>query len=163
MSRLSRLTLPRFTLPRLTIIAAALTLLPGLALAQGIAVIDGYLRSSSPSAPTAAAFLRIENSSGLDDRLIGVATDAAEQAMLHTTEEDSNGVVRMTMRETVDLPAGSTYVMRRAGDHVMLMGLNAPLVDGDVINLILTFETAGEIKIAVPVDQTRQTDPGTTE
>ena len=41
--------------------------------------------------------------------------------------------------------------MKPGGYHIMLMGLDAPLKEGDEIELTLTFEKAGDVKVKVPV------------
>jgi copper(I)-binding protein len=42
----------------------------------------------------------------------------------------------------------------------MFLGLNQPLADGDIVSLTLTFETAGDVVVEVPVDLTRKPDHG---
>lgn len=42
-------------------------------------------------------------------------------------------------------------VLRPGGHHLMLIGLHAPLVEGDRFPIILTFEVAGQIEVRVPV------------
>lgn len=41
----------------------------------------------------------------------------------------------------------------------MFMGITEPFEDGGTLPLLLTFETAGEIAVEVPVDQSRLTEP----
>ena len=126
------------------------------AAAAEILISDPYVRSSGPTAAVGAAFMRIENTSGNDDRLLEISTAAAARAELHTHSSDSDGVMRMEKIENgIALPAGSTHALERGGDHVMLMGLSAPLVQGETINVTLTFEKAGEISLDIPVDQNR--------
>jgi copper(I)-binding protein len=135
---------------------AAQTML-GTAFAEGISVTDAYLRVTGVKATTAAAFMQIENHSAADDRLIGATTEAAKKAELHTHRQDANGVMSMMEIEGgIALPAGSSHLLQRGEDHVMLMGLTAPLQDSDSIQITLRFETAGEVTITVPVDNARK-------
>ena len=60
------------------------------------------------------------------------------------------------LMEGILVPAGGMHALERGGDHVMFMGLNAPMTQGDLIAVTLVFETAGEIEITVPVDLDRQ-------
>ncbi|QUJ77931.1 copper chaperone PCu(A)C [Sulfitobacter albidus] len=55
----------------------------------------------------------------------------------------------------MDLPDGGSHVFARAGDHLMFTGLSAPLEQGQIVDVTLSFEEAGEITIKVPVDQER--------
>jgi len=51
-------------------------------------------------------------------------------------------------------------MMARGGHHVMFLGLNRPLQDGDEVQLTLEFEKAGDIAVTVPVDLQRKPDHG---
>lgn len=131
------------------------------AFAEDIEVHDAYARSASATAPTGAAFMVIHNHGGPDDRLIGVTSAAAARVELHTHEEDSNGVMRMIhVEEGLDLPADSEIIMQRGGHHVMFMGLTQPFTQGEMIDLTLVFESAGEVDIQVPVDLDRMPEAG---
>ena len=131
------------------------------ALAGDIKITDAYARSATPSAPAGAAFLIIENHGAEGDRLIGAASDAARQVQLHTHDEDDQGVLRMLhVEEGFELPAHGKIAMQRGGDHVMLMGLNGPLKQGESVSLTLIFENAGEMQIDVPVDLERKAEHG---
>jgi hypothetical protein len=39
--------------------------------------------------------------------------------------------------------------------HVMFLGLNRPLTQGDEVEVTLTFEQAGEVTVTIPVDNER--------
>jgi copper(I)-binding protein len=115
-----------------------------------------YLRSSLPTSTSAAAFLVLRNDTGTDDRLIAVRSSLSGRVELHSHTQDANGVMRMGVIEGgVALADGGSHSFARGGDHLMFMGLDAPLVQGDVVQVTLVFEKAGEIEITVPVDLTR--------
>ena len=70
---------------------------------------------------------------------------------IHMTEM-TNGV--MSMKEVeggIEIPAGGTIQLEPGGNHVMLMGLKAPLVEGETLPLTLVFEKAGKVDVDVPV------------
>ena len=140
---------------RLMISAALIAAVAFPALAEGITLTDGYARAAAPTAKAGAAFLTLENTSGQDDRLIGVASEAAARVQLHTHQE-TDGVMRMVhVEEGFALPAGETFTMERGGAHVMLMGLTTPLEAGAEVTMTLTFEQAGDVVVTVPVDLAR--------
>ena len=137
-------------------ICAVAFALPGLAQSV-ISVEDAYARASSPIAKSGAAFMVINNSGDEADRLIGVRTDIARKAELHTHIDDGNG--NMSMRKVEGgfvVPANGTHVLKRGGDHVMMMGLTGPLNHGDILRMTLVFEQAGAIDLEVPVDLERK-------
>lgn len=140
---------------------AALVTLSAPLMAADIMVKDAYVRSSTPSSPTGAAFMVLMNQTDQDDRLIAASSDVAGRVELHTHTEDANGVMRMHEIEGgITLPAGGMHQLKRGGDHVMFMGLSAPLEQGSDITVILTFEQAGDIEVTIPVDHDRKPDHG---
>lgn len=137
------------------LLSASLLALATPALAD-ITVSDAYARAASPAAKSGAAFMTLENDGGEDDRLVGVASDAAERVELHSHAEDPNGMMVMSeVEEGFAVPAGGTHVLGRGGDHVMFMGLRAPWESGDTIPVTLTFERAGDVQVEIPVDNER--------
>jgi len=131
-------------------LAAILTLAPGV-LASDVMVTGAFARASATSnAKAGAAYVTIANHTGVDDRLVAVASPAAGHAMLHESREE-NGVMSMSMIDRLDIGAGATVAMAPGGIHIMFMGLKAPLVEGETISLELTFEKAGKIAVEVPI------------
>ena len=125
----------------------------------GFIVDDAYLRSSTPSSKSGAAFLKLTNNTNQDDRLIGVRFGLDGRIELHSHQEDANGVMRMAQIEGgVALPAGKSHMFKRGGDHMMFMGMTAPLVQQQEVAVTLIFEKAGEIEIVIPVDHARKPD-----
>ncbi len=144
-----------------TLLAGATALGLSLPAAAGdIEVQDAYARTSGAMAKSGAAFMQIANSGTEEDRLIGVASDAAAKVELHTHKAGEDGVMQMLhVPEGFVIPAGGTHALARGGDHVMLMGLTRPLEPGDVLDVTLTFEKAGEITLEVPLDNDREEAP----
>lgn len=140
-------------------IAGALFTLP--AFAGDMMIKDSYARASHAGAKAGAAFIVIENMTGEDDRLVGAASDVAKRVELHTHIEDENGVMKMThVEEGFPVKAGEMIMMKRGGEHVMFMGLNAPFEQGNMIDVTLSFEKAGDVVVQVPVDLERKPEGG---
>ncbi|AVO38741.1 copper chaperone PCu(A)C [Pukyongiella litopenaei] len=141
-----------------TLVAATAAIafaIPALA-ADTIAVHDSYARSSTATSSSGAAFMMIENTGDTDDRLVSAASDIAARVELHTHKENADGVMQMMeVEEGFVIPAGGKHMLQRGGDHVMFMGLKAPLEQGATVPVTLTFEKAGEMSIDVPVDLER--------
>lgn len=146
-----------------TLLSAALLtgLLTSTAAWAEIMVKDAYVRSSTPNSKTGAAFMMLMNRSDADDRLISASSDISKRVELHTHIEDENGVMKMTeLEDGMAIPAGGMHHMKRGGDHVMFMGLNESLVQGEEITVTLTFEKAGDVEVTIPVDNERKPDHG---
>lgn len=138
--------------------SAALIALPAFASDMKIMIMDPYARSSAHSG---AAFFTIMNHSDEDDRLVSASADVSKRVELHTHEQDSNGVMRMMeLEDGITVPAGGSHALQRGGDHVMFMGLDAPLPEGETVTVTLTFEKAGDIVVDIPVDNDRKPKAG---
>lgn len=134
--------------------AAVAALMPVAAAAQEtVEVQDAFARSANPV--TGAAFMVLDNSGDTDCQLIGASSDVAERIELHTHRE-VDGVMKMIeVEEGFTVPAHGNHALARGGDHVMFMGLKAPLEDGDTVALTLDFGDCGTRQVDVPVDNTR--------
>ncbi|WP_417625458.1 copper chaperone PCu(A)C [Pararhodobacter aggregans] len=134
---------------------AALLSLPALA-CDGFSVEGGYVRSSTAMSTSGAGFMTLVNQGTSDCRLVGARTEAAARAELHTHQIDANGVARMMqVEEGFAIPAGGTHALERGADHLMLMGLTAPLTQGQTVAVTFVFEDGSEASAELPVDNER--------
>lgn len=119
---------------------AALVLLgiTGPVLAQ-TTVSEAWVRASVPHQQSTGAFMTITASG--DSKLVSVASPVAKTVQVH--EMTMNGDV-MGMREVkaVPLPAGKPVTLDPNGLHVMLMGLNDQVKEGQQVPLTLTVQAA---------------------
>ena len=130
-------------------LSAILALAPG-AHASSVMVMKAYARASAtPTTETGAAYVSLMPH-GDADRLVGVSSPAAKMAGLHETVQQ-DGVMKMAHVDAIDIPAHGMLEMKPGGYHIMLMGLAKPLKEGDEIELTLTFEKAGEMKVKAKV------------
>ncbi|WP_339947151.1 copper chaperone PCu(A)C [uncultured Albimonas sp.] len=137
-----------------TLSAAALAALVALpALAADVSVRDAYARSSNPK--VAGAFMVLTNEGDSPARLVGVRSDVAAKVELHTHIME-DGVAKMRPVDSMEVPAHGEHELKRGGDHVMMMGLHAPLAQGDAIAVTLVFDDGEEIAVEIPVDNERQ-------
>ena len=115
-------------------------------------IVHPAIPAPPAGAKSAAGYLEIVNAGSVADRLLGVETAIAKQAMLHTTDHGADGVARMIHLDAIDIPAGGTVLLEPGGLHIMLMGLTGPLTEGDMIPATLVFERAGRVAIEFSVD-----------
>ena len=88
-----------------------------------------------------------------DDRLVSVASPAAATAEIHEMSTEG-GVMRMgELKDGLPLPAGEAVALAPGGNHIMLIGVTAPLKAGDVVSLTLTFEHAQAYGVRATVGQ----------
>ena len=110
-----------------------------------INITAAWTRATPGNATNAAVYLRISNNGTEPERLIGVRAAMAERAEIHT------GGATMAAVEGLDVPAGETLAFAPNDNHIMLIDLRAPLLEGDSFLVQLEFEKGGSQTIAVPV------------
>jgi copper(I)-binding protein len=115
-----------------------------------LTVSNPWARASAGAAPNGAAYLTIVNAGDQDDKLVAAETPAAARAELHTTIQEGD-VMRMRPLEAVDIAPGASVTLAPGGMHLMLMGLTAPLEEGQSVPLTLTFEHAGKVTVEAMV------------
>lgn len=139
-----KLDLPRL-LPTLTLVFAAVAAHAG----DAPEVSDAWSRATAPGVEVGAAYLVMKGGSR-DDRLVGASSERADMVHLHDVVEE-DGVAKMRSTEEVEVPAGQRVELAPKGKHLMLMGLDAPLVAGQTYTIVLRFAEAGEQTVAVTV------------
>lgn len=117
----------------------------------GISVIDAWARPTAPVADVAAFYVTLENG-GQADTLHGASSDRCGQAEIHDNVLQ-DGIMTMRHLHSVEIGPGQTVEMGPAGMHVMCLGVEEPLVEGEDIALTLDFEYAGEVVAMVSVEE----------
>ena len=99
---------------------------------------------------SSAAFFEIVNNSDEADTLYGVTAGFAGMAQLHESFR-KDGMVGMRPVKFVAIPAGSSFVFKHGGYHVMLMNVRDNLRAGMKVKLELLFKKAGKITLVAKV------------
>lgn len=135
------------------VFAGALTLAAAPAFADDgaeIMAMDPYAYATSASAIAGGAYISLMNR-GDADRLVGATGDVAKRVEVHQTETE-DGVMKMRPVEGgLELPAEAELTMAPGGYHVMLMGLQEPLSEGESFPVTLEFESGETLTVDVPV------------
>lgn len=124
----------------------------------GDLVITGaFTRATLPKAPVGGGYFTVKNSGAADDRLVAVSSPVAKEGQIHEMAMVGDVMNMQQLSDGLAIPAGETVELKPGGYHLMLMGLSEQLVEGETIPLTLTFETAGEITIDLPIAATAAT------
>lgn len=139
-------------------IRAAMVLAAGLALTgceqrapADVQASDGWARPTLAAQQSTAAYLKLVNRGGSDDRLMSVSAPPPAVASLHSTEF-SGGIARMRPATAgLAVPAGETVRLAPGGAHVMIQQIPAPLGEGGSIRLTLQFDSGATRTVDVPI------------
>lgn len=116
---------------------------------SALSVSGAYARSNNPEA--GAAFMTITNAGHADCTLSRVSAEGFDRPALHTSREQG-GVMKMVPLERLTIPAGGSHELKRGGDHIMLMGARAPVMQGQAVDLTLDFGDCGTLPVSVTID-----------
>ena len=111
-------------------------------------VVEQAFARITPSG-SGGAFMTIHNRGGAD-RLVGVSSPSADRAEIHVTKME-DGVMKMRPVEAIEVAPGGMTALESGGPHVMLFGVPKGLKPGDSIEILLTFEQAGEVAVVAEV------------
>jgi hypothetical protein len=127
---------------------------------DGPVVSQAWARATPPGVDVGAAYLVITGGSHAD-RLVDASTPRAAMVHLHDVIE-ADGVSKMRSIEAVPVPAGAMVTLAPKGRHLMLMGLEGPLVAGQTFPLTLRFAASAAQTVTVTV-RAATDDPGAHE
>ena len=107
---------------------------------------DSWVRGTPPGTDITALYMTIKNEGSEDDVLVGVSSDIAKAAEIHETVVDDQGVAKMNMLQSIEVPSGNSVELKPGGVHVMLIGIKAPLKSGEKVKVDLEFKGAGTVE-----------------
>ena len=117
-----------------------------------IEISDVWGRPSPLAEGNAAVYMRIRNTGGEDDRLIGASSQAAEVLELHDMiMENDVMIMREVKGGKIPVPAGAQVKLKRGGLHIMCIGKEKPLEAGSNLDIALLFENAGTVNVTAEV------------
>lgn len=97
------------------------------------------------------AFGTLTNSGTEDLHVVSAASPAAASIELHETVQQADGTA--VMAESGDgfiIPAGGTFVLEPGANHLMLMGLERPVLAGEEISFTLTLSDGSTVEFTAP-------------
>lgn len=122
---------------------------PPAATVPTVAVTDAWCRPSPNAVPNGGCYATFLSST--DDRLTGGATPRASRLQVHEMSMEG-GMMRMgEMTDGLPLPAGEAVTLVPGGNHLMLIGLTGPLVEGETVPLTLRFASAPGVTVQAQV------------
>lgn len=128
-----------------------------------IAVESPWSRATPPGARTGAGYLRVVNSGAEADRLLSAASSRVPAVEIHQMRIDEGVMTMRELEEGLEIPANGTAELAPGGLHLMLVGLETPLGEGERVPLTLRFERAGEVETELVVEPMRARGPSGAE
>lgn len=128
---------------------AALLLATGTAWAQDVQVTDARL-SLLPGEQPGAGYFQLYNATDEMAVLVGAESEAFEEVELHVSSEE-NGMAHMHAVEQVEIAAGERFEFAPKGHHLMLIGREKALQEGDQVDVQLEFANDQHLPVTFDV------------
>jgi len=113
-------------------------------------VTNAWIRSAAKNM-NSACYFDIVNNTNMEDTLLSAESGLAKAVQIHETFERGKDMKGMRHVEYVQVKANSTVKFEPSGIHVMLIGLNKDLKQGDTEKIILVFKNRGRVTIIAKV------------
>lgn len=117
-------------------------LLPAVSYAE-LSISDAWIRSLPPSIPMRAGYLKIHNPDPVSQTIVELKSDAFARVEIHKTIEQ-DGTVRMERVPRLTITANSIVELTPGGLHLMLIQPVNPIIQNDIIEIILIFDDGRE-------------------
>jgi hypothetical protein len=114
--------------------------------ADNVAVQDAYVRLAPPNAPATGAFMVIRNNGDKDVKVVKADNPASQATELHT-HLNEGGVMKMRPVPAIEIKAKGEAVLKPGGLHVMMIDLKAPMKEGDLVPITLTFDDGSSKRV----------------
>jgi len=118
--------------------------------ADNVTVQDPYVRLAPPNAPATGAFMVIKNNGDTDIKVLKADNPASRVTELHTHINDG-GVMKMRPVPAIEIKAKGEAVLKPGSLHVMLIDLKAPMKEGDVVPITLSFDDGSSKQVDAKV------------
>lgn len=126
--------------------------------AERISIGDPYVRAVPEGQKNSAVFMVLTNQGGEDHALVDARSTAAHVVELHT-HVNEDGMMKMRRIDRIELASGSTTNLEPGGLHVMLIGLEQTIDEGDEVTVSLVFQDGSTIEVAAPARKFPTTMP----
>lgn len=109
----------------------------------GVSVDDAWARPVPPTAPNAAFFATLINSSETDETLVSASSDACRVIELHESAMTDGVMSMQQVAGGILVPASQSVLLQPGGLHVMCIDKTMDFIEGEGIELTLTFSGGG--------------------
>lgn len=123
------------------ILFAASLLLACTTVAAEITIEEPWVRATVPGQQGTGAFMIVHSTT--DTRLVAAQTDVARVTEVHEMRM-VDGVMKMRQVPGVAIEAGGTLELAPGGYHIMMMGLERAVTEGEMIPVTLEFSADGQ-------------------
>lgn len=120
-------------------------------IAGDLEITQAWIRATLPGQPAAGGFLTIENKGNEADRLLSASSPLTAATQIHEMKMDGDVMKMAELADGIEIPAGGKLEFKPGGFHIMFMGLDRQVNEGETVKITLTFDKAGAVEVELPV------------
>lgn len=111
-------------------------------------ISDAWVKPTVPGQPVAAAYMKLTSDQNVD--LVEALSPVADKTEIHSMSMDGN-IMRMKRLDRLQLKAGKVIELKPGGFHLMLIGLNHQIKEGEIVpvSLVTTDERGNKVTITI--------------
>lgn len=129
----------------------AITLPASAQQAGDLKIEKAWSRATPGNSKIGAGYFTVTNSGNAPDTLVSATTATSNHVEIHEMAMKDGVMTMRPVANGVTIAPGKSVSFAPGGFHLMLMGLKAPLKQGDKVPLTLTFAKAGKVDVTLDV------------
>ena len=114
-------------------------------------VLQPWSRATPPGVEVGVGYLALHNGGPKPARLVSMTSPRAAAVEMHESSLAPNGTSSMRPVKELVIPAGGMVTLQPNGKHLMLVGLKAPLKEGEHVPLTMTFQGEAPVQLELEV------------
>lgn len=111
-----------------------------------------WSRATPGGAKIGGGYFTVTNNGTSPDKLTGGSLSVADHIEFHEMKTEGGVMTMRAIEGGITIKPGETVKFEPGGNHVMFLGLKAPLKQGDLVKGQLTFEKAGTVDVEYKID-----------
>ncbi|MDN4504319.1 copper chaperone PCu(A)C [Alteromonadaceae bacterium BrNp21-10] len=119
--------------------------LMSLSVSAAISITDATIRVLPPMVPNTSAYFTLTNNDTIERTIVSAISSAAPQVEIHE-HVMLDDMMRMQQVEKVVIAPGETVTFAPGGLHLMLFGLNKPLINDDKVSVTLQMKNGEQLE-----------------
>ncbi|MGM0451099.1 MAG: copper chaperone PCu(A)C [Pseudomonadota bacterium] len=133
------------------LIMAVLAAFTSMAATAEIRVEDAWSRATPPGIDRGAGYMTLHNAGDEARTLNGANAEGAGRVEIHESREEDGQMRMEQLPDGVTLEPGETVELAPMGIHLMLMGLDEPLVEGETFPVTLEFRNGETLETELAI------------
>lgn len=113
-------------------------------------LVDGFVYAPLAGRPMTGGFGTLVNHTGDTLRIVSARSPVSKVVELHEMVQ-ADGAMKMRRLEALDVAPHASRQLRPGSDHLMFIGITAPVTPGEMIDVVLVLQDGREVATRLPV------------